>query len=123
MFSNKFGRFSIDQTLFPSPILSKCVLIQSVDGFFLPTNFMYLKVSIPLSSIVSVIISSKINSVVISNKILVTSLVDKCINELMENINCKKFEYNALNSHQNYEQEALQLKDHRKCNQGLQINP
>ena len=37
---------------------------------------MYVMVSVTLSSIISVIISSKINSVVIDNKILIASVVD-----------------------------------------------
>ena len=45
-------------------IWSKCVLILSIDYFFLPTEFMYVMVSITLSSMIVVIIGSKINSVV-----------------------------------------------------------
>ena len=66
---NKFGRFSIDHT-FSLPLLSKCVLILSIDDFFLLTNFNYVMVSITLSSIISVIIDSKV---------LVVSLVDNVL--------------------------------------------
>ena len=78
MSCDKFGRFSIDHT-FSSPISRKCVLILSVDGFLFLTKFMYVMVSVTLSFIISVIIVSKINSVVIGNKVLVESLVDKYI--------------------------------------------
>ena len=75
---NKFGRFSIDHT-FASQILTNCVLILSIDDFYLRTNFMYVMVEITLSSIVSVNIGSKINSFVIGNKILVASVVDNAL--------------------------------------------
>ena len=54
MSCKKFGKFSIDYT-FSSQILSKCVLILSIDGFFLLTDVMYVMVSITLSSIISVV--------------------------------------------------------------------
>ena len=42
---NKFGKFSIGRT-FSSPVLRTCVLIQSIYGFFLLTDFMYVMVLI-----------------------------------------------------------------------------
>ena len=57
MSCNKFDRFSIDHT-FSSLILSKCVLVLTIDGFFLLTDLMYVLFSIILSSIISVIIGS-----------------------------------------------------------------
>ena len=59
MSCNKFGNFSIDHML-SSPVLSKYVLFLSIDGFFLPTDFVYVMVSITLSSIISVIINSQV---------------------------------------------------------------
>ena len=59
MSCNKLGKFSVDHT-FSSPNLSKCVLILSVDGFFLVTEFMCVMVSVTLTSIISVSIGSKI---------------------------------------------------------------
>ena len=64
MSCDEYGR------LFPSPYLSKCVLILLIGGLFLLTDFMYMMVAINLCSIISVIIGSKINSVVIGNKVL-----------------------------------------------------
>ena len=61
---SKLGGFSINLTLFWSPILSKFVLILSIDGLFLLSGFMYMLVSITLSSIISVTIRSKFHSVV-----------------------------------------------------------
>ena len=61
------------------PILSKWVLILLIDGFLLLTDLMYVMVSITLSSIISVIMGSKINSFVIGNRILVTSLNDNVL--------------------------------------------
>ena len=69
MYCNKFGRFSIDHT-FSSPILSKCILILSIDGLFWLTYFMYVIVSITLSSIISIIVGSKI---------LIASLLDNVL--------------------------------------------
>ena len=69
MSCNIYDRFSIDCTV-SSLILSTCVLILSTDGFFLLTDFMYVMVSITLSSIISV---------VIGNKILVASRVENVL--------------------------------------------
>ena len=64
---DKFDRFSIENT-FSSPLLSKCVLTLFAIRLYVHDGLITL-------SIISVIFGSKINSVMIGNKLLVASLV------------------------------------------------